>query len=334
MNDTLVATRKQSSFVRWFLFLSTSVVCLTLGLLAVYFFTSRPHTSDVHPEVDEFTPSMGYVYFSATLPSEDIARLFEVDLDAKTVKALEGTEGTYQITQVQNNIEATSFTNRDGRSFIEIITYDAEGLSKTSFVEAPVGAQVQSLSWNEGRTRLAYQTVTDGGQQDSYAVYVYDVAQNTSVRVADGFSPHFLTRDDLLFLRGDGVYTMRSGEGEPTKIYTHEGYVVTPLSNIISSPNKEIVTISQPPLSAVDVHIVAYSESSGVSIIQTKRVPGLMIMPIPSPDGRYFAYFEPHFSDGVSSLTLNTVDLTDEEEVAQVALATDMNKPHVMSFWR
>jgi hypothetical protein len=335
MNQYLEPEVQRNKFVPWVLFLCLSFFIISAGFLSLKIYFSVLENSKQIDTANEKPPiSMGRLYYSATLPGESVSSMFKVDLDTKTIEPINNSEGMYQVSDVLNNREAISYIDSEKKSFINVSEYSQSGDLKTSVVTLPKGDEIGTFSWNESTSYLAYNTKRElGTGTPLYEISIYDVASDTSRKVAEGFSPQFISEKNLLFLKSDGVYLLNIGTLEQTKLYAHDGYTATANSSIVIAPNNDYFIVAHANVASADVHKISKITDT-IKIISSENVPGLMVSPIFSPDSRYLAFFQPHITNDVRKVTIETIDLESRKQEKQVELSIDLSRGAIMSLWK
>jgi hypothetical protein len=321
------------------------ILCVVLGLGGVFlqqYLHTEKKTVRVFTGVDR-----GMLYYSATRVGEDESHLFELNLNTKKTTLLSNTEGIYQITPLKKGTEATSYIEKDGKSVIELIVTDANGVKEVSYIESPVvSGRIGRMAWNDDRTVLLYESVpvisstSSTKVTDGVSIYAYNVAKKSNTFLTEGHNPTFYNDTTFLFLRDDGVYVFDVTDDESLIAYTpklvsaFDGLKAMDKSNMLFSPDKKILFATHPHESQVELYTVVSSERQEVTLSKQGNRSESMISPLHSPDGGSLVFFEEEVATSSREMMISTVDRKTGKKVNEYAVMLDSTKPFVISFWK
>lgn len=340
--------KKKSLVLSFALFLICTAVLLCLAyFVALWYF--QPQYKDVAstdiqkvvPVADDSYLSKGRIYYSAVRRGESERHLFELDVTSKTSKLLNNTSGIYQITRFQSGVEATSYIQKDGKSVIELIVTDKNGVQETQYIFAPVHTQAGRIVWNKDRTVLFYEAVslsTTTTVVDETTLYAYNLLGKTTTKLTEGQSPVMFDADTVLFLRNDGVYELALDSALMLKAVTQvekfTSQQVTRSSSMLFSPDKKTLLVSYPESAHVDVNTVTLGKNQEVVFTATGHMEESMISPISTQDGRYIVFFEKGVATSSYETALSSVDIKTGKKITEAVVLADGTQPMVISFWK
>lgn len=343
MNPPLVPEVQKSKIVPWILFLCLSIFIIATGFIGLKtynsFFTKAPQNS---APANNRAIEMGRLYYSAVLPSQFESQLFEVDFITKTPTLLKNTVGIHQMTPSEKGVEAVSYYDKEGKSFIEIVATNKDGVKETVYVQPPsTTTKIGKISWNEDRTQLLYEvhTVSESPTMDvPVAIYQYNLNDVKSTKLIEGRNPTYYDAETFLYIQNDGVYGFdvlaSSSEKQSFLVKKFDVDEKFMHATMLFYPDKKKLLVTHPSIPAVDIYTVEKSENKEVIFSTTVRKEQSMMSPVFSPDGNFIAYFEAGIATEPNEMALSVIDVKNGLKVSRVRALIDMTKPFIISFWK
>lgn len=235
--------------------------------------------------------------------------------DEPTVKNAENDYFAAAFSSDERVSVVTNDENGESQLFISDINnhQDPEAFTPPSPALFPGASQ-----WSKDNTAVVYDALTARPSDEDWAIeysrVVYlDVETGEQVIVDEGTSPVFQNDNSILYLKTDGVYYARvidmKVEGIERVIAFDEAQS-TALSRIALSPDEELLAVTHPDISLVEVY-------HQVTLEDGTRVPDLVFAdetiafwPVFSPDRKSLAYIQIINKDGeVASKAIAVYDI-------------------------
>jgi hypothetical protein len=343
MNQYLEPEVQRNKFVPWVLFLCLSFFIISAGFYGIKMYYSFLEVTPQEVKSDDARPeSMGRLYYSAVLPSESETRLFEVDFNNKVPTTLKNTEGIYHMSRFEHNKEALSRNDKEGKSFIEIISPSENGVEETSYVPAPLpDSKIGKIAWNEERTLLLYEVFTrseDFEEDTRVTIYMYVLSDKSSLLLTEGQNPIFYDADTFLFMKNDGLYVLDLTASEDVRqARLLQEFVEKDNSlraSMIFSFDKKTLMVTRPSQRMVDVHTVEINDNQEIVFSSTGSAKQSMISPVFSPDERFIAFFEDEAATTTNEMMLSVTDIKTGNKTSVMSVLMNKTRPFVISFWK